>query len=58
MALKTGSLSYIAVVFQLRIGQPFLPFGGSNHLLSELERNQLKPQFPDQKKEVVELDKP
>lgn len=39
------------------MGQSVLPFGGSDHLLSGLERNPLQPQFPDLSKEVVEIDK-
>lgn len=39
------------------MGQSVLPFGGSDHLLSELERKPLQPQFPDLSKEVVEIDK-
>lgn len=39
------------------MGQSVLPFRGSDHLLSELERKPLQPQFPDPSKEVVEIDK-
>lgn len=41
----------------LELGQPFLPFGGSDYILLALQRNPLQPQFPDLNKEVVELDK-
>lgn len=57
MAFRTGNLSYIAVVFQPRIGPTFPSFWWLDHVLLEPERNPRQPQFPDLNKEVVKLDK-